>query len=808
MNIENEIKRHIRLFHYFIIMTEEKAGKDTIFNRISRNLIGSKMILNTISHLPAWVDEYIGDWPNATMYMPYDINYQIHYIYESNTLQVVEMFKFTPFGCVFVMENVSAQTIETIRKVTQMPVVYDGEGMQGVLSLHEPNLVSILHKIWREQTKNWVSSIPLTRRQTWLPNKTKIKSLRAPSIAFLDPLTVSIDRIRGLYESTQKRRYKVNPCTADIFKEKEIEADKLINEYIRRILAEKLVTINMGYLQEGSFDDNDRYRLSLINITESNLQEIAKDKDDKRYNRIVDAVLNKWDKVTINSEFVLCVPSINYHLIDMLNKSLKKDKLPKKLLRQVYDHANYYQVVDATVIEAESEDKKVQNFIQLNGLIIERGNELQFLSSLHVLYSLARRVPYIRTRNVPASNFYRLAAALSAYSNDMEERNRIPDFTTGMKQISEHIQEAFHIETTKLIAKHASRVKVISDLPVEWMELEGLPLCVACNYSRVPITPGNGLISHSNTMNREFTLTQENIKVLMINALSKEDDRDKGLFRLGRELCAEINHYFKLIGKEIVYVETNDKKNFFETIEKEEPIIFIYYGHGSYDVNDMIGKLVIGNETVTAIELEQLSWKPIIALLGACETQVMHGTHLNVANLFMGSGCLSVLGTYFPVNGLHALSFIANILRHLVNCFANAAPEYLERWDDVILQTYRTQYLMDSMHAMDRYLERRGKKLSHYPVKPFQLFWERGKDKGYFNLVDFYRNRDEIFQEVFDTVPELGDAYRSILSNNLILPQSLYYSSLGSPDKIIIQRGQTVQTFEDVDNHYLGRFRN
>jgi hypothetical protein len=798
---QSEITRHIRLFHYFILMPDEIQMQDSIFNRFSRNLTNSMSVLNFISQLPASIDEYIGDWPISGLFMPYDVNYQIHYIYESNVAKAVsssEMFKLTPFGCVFVMENVTESSINALREVTTLPFVYCEEDCGENFSLYDSNLIVKLHKFWSDKTDYWLSSVSITQRPRWVKNQTNYRSFSAPSVAFFEPLVATVDRVRGLYEATQQGVFVVPPCEPSNFKEKEEEADTLINDLIRRILAEKFVMTHVGYLQEESFDEADRRRLSRLGINESELRIVLRNRDDVQYLKLVESVLEQWDNVDMKSEFVLCVPSVNFYMLNMLNDLLKKEKLPRKILRQIYDHANYYQVFESKVFDAESEEKRLKNFMNLQNLIIERGKELRFLSSIHVLYTLARRIPYIRTRNVPASNFFRLADALSAYCDDMEERNKIPDFVKGMKEIATHIKSSFHIDTLNLLQRHAIDIKAISDLPVEWIELDGLPLCVACNYSRVPITPGNGLVGHANIMNREYILSEENVNVLLINTLKKDDK----LFGLGRALRNEINHYFKLIGKEITYAEITKGEEFLNKIEKEKPTIFIYYGHGKYDDNEMVGRLEIGDEYVTSLDIEQLSWKPLITLLGACETQVMHGTHLNVANLFLGGGCVSVLGTYFPVYGLHALTFITNIMRHLVNCFVHAAPDSFERWDNILLQTYRTQYLLDSMHAMDRYLGVRGKTLNSYSIKPLNMLWEQGEKNGYQNAIDFYRNRDILFQQVFDTVPELGEAYRRILENNLILPQCLYYSSLGSPEKIKIKRGNKVHSFVDVTNHY------
>ena len=85
-----------------------------------------------------------------------------------------------------------------------------------------------------------------------------------------------------------------------------------------------------------------------------------------------------------------------------------------------------------------------------------------------------------------------------------------------------------------------------------------------------------------------------------------------------------------------------------------------------------------------------------ITILGACETQVLHGTSLNVANLFLGSGVISVMGTFFPVNGVYVSSIISSLMRHLVTSIIGVSPEIFNKWDEIILLTRRTHYLLDA----------------------------------------------------------------------------------------------------------------
>ncbi|WP_031540094.1 hypothetical protein [Niallia sp. MER TA 168] len=337
-------------------------------------------------------------------------------------------------------------------------------------------------------------------------------------------------------------------------------------------------------------------------------------------------------------------------------------------------------------------------------------------------------------------------------------------------------------------------------MPVEWANFNGLPLCVEKKISRVPITPGNGLISHSYVHRNEFTLSKDNLSILIVNTLNKND----GLYRLGLALQKEIDGYLMQINTKANYREASTKEEFISIIEETKPVIMIYYGHGSYDSTDDLGKLHIGNDFITAVEIENIMHTPQITLLGACETQVLHGTHMNTAALFLGNLSVSVLGTFFPIDGLKAMTFISGLIRNLVNALTGVAPEYyLNSWDDIILQTYRSHYLLEPIHSMDSYLIKRGERLNDYIKSPLIDFFQIKGQKEINDYTDILRDRDNIYRELFSKHKKLADAFQSIQENNLLLPESLYFSSLGSPEVIKLKREKTSDTIKVSLSEYF-----
>src|SRR5690606_527630 len=162
----------------------------------------------------------------------------------------------------------------------------------------------------------------------------------------------------------------------------------------------------------------------------------------------------------------------------------------------------------------------------------------------------------------------------------------------------------------------------------------------------------------------------------------------------------------------------------------------------------------------TALEIENIKHTPLITILGACETQVLHGTHVNTASLFLGKLSVSVLGTFFPIDGLKAITFISSLIRNLVNALIGVAPEnYLVSWDDIILQTYRSHYLLEPIQSIESYLAKRGDRLKNYIESPFTEFWQIAEKKEINGFIEILRDRDNIYTEVFSKHKKLADAF-------------------------------------------------
>ena len=81
--------------------------------------------------------------------------------------------------------------------------------------------------------------------------------------------------------------------------------------------------------------------------------------------------------------------------------------------------------------------------------------------------------------------------------------------------------------------------------------------------------------------------------------------------------------------------------------------------------------------------------------------------------MFLGLGSISVLATYFPVDGVYTFSLIESIFRHLKNYFNGEdenhikIPNYINNWADILLQARRSHYLLEPIEVIIEYLKKK-----------------------------------------------------------------------------------------------------
>lgn len=745
-------------FHYFIIHPKQ-TRVPTFFNEFSREILPMGAVLDVIERLPTHIDEYKLGWPASVDVM---VDYRIYIVgedYLKSNMQFINQFK---YGCIFFLPGITDKTIECCISNASLPIISDAYPQ--TINIFDDKIVESIHRLWEIKHPNII----------WNLNQTNFSVNKSmPSTISMLPYSSLLRRLRGLYaKSKDGLELKVPKRNLEKFEDEE---GKEIASTIKTIIAEKLLaSISSCYLK----GEKEIYSVlqERFNITDEELQKISERNWDE-FGALAESIKENDNINDFKTDMVLLAHSTNYPVVKYKNNLLEKRKqIPNKLLKAVCDAQGYFPTIEEGVIRAYSEEKIKLYSLFINDMISDRTNEVILLYFMHVLFALGRRLPYITSRHIPSSQFYNEAYVISEISAGMETCNKVPRFNEGIRYLKNIINNAYPKKVNNTIRTHGEHIKIISDLPLEWMEFDGLPMFIHNTVSRIPITPGYGLLQQNENTSLEYELSGSTTKILILNTLSP----DEVLFKNGIFLYKLIQGYFASIKVEIKYVEIESKSNFKETMEEFKPSIFIYYGHGNFDKKKMRGSLAIRNkEKIERDDLLQLKHKPLITILGACDTHVMNGAYENIANLMLMGGSISVIGTFFPIDGDIAIIYISNLMsllsERLMGIDVNG---YYEKWSDIIQKTQRMIYQMEPVLSMAKHIKT-AKVPRENLIRDFYSYCDENKIYG----IDSYLQRDHIYEKIFEKYPEISRKF-SRLKNTSIIPVSLFYTSLGAPERI------------------------
>lgn len=739
--------------------------RDTFSYRFNRNIVTHTQSRYLVAHIPKSFEELVLPWPLSSFVE--EPNYITEYInielLIKNTEGIIDLIKQTPLGCVFIPEELKDHPIIEQIQETALPVIFLTDGVDIPFS-----------KLQLIVEKNSINASQILDNKVTISDKTKIEAVSIPSKYYLRPLEIAINRNRGLYLSIYENRKEAQPFIYSESKEKfEEDAINDIKFYLKLLITEKYI-LHLAKYEKG-ID-------SLIDIIKQwdnsiNTDDLDLDILEENFLNLSDYFFEKFDEIVYHTDLVFVLPMVNKTSVDLLNREFQL-RLSKSVLRQIYDFSGYYGIGSG------------KDFEKMLSIISDRASENSILDSLSLNFTLDTKSPYVRLPNLPSND---IALWYSHMFKNIKNSNllEIEKFNNNFHKISEKLKLSLDDGFIDIIVKHGKHIKFITDAPIEWVKYKDTPLGLIKSISRLPIIPGNTLVN-SAKHNLITKIPKTNVSFLVINSLNVSDV----LYNNGKKLGELLKEYFPNYC--VNYYEVRNKTDFIRTMNENPSTFFIYYGHGSMpevsrNQPDQIGKLHIGNDEIDMIELENnIKVAPVVTILGACQTQILDSHYLNIGNMFLGLGSQSVIATYFPVDGFYTLSLIESVFKHLKNFLANQAPDYIKNWSDIILQARRTHYIIEPVNTIIEYLDKKGDKnivdpeiLAQYAMK-YCIESSCNANNSYSSVME--KNviyRDEAYKEYFKNYPESTRMLIDyIFKHNYVFPESILFTSLGSPEKI------------------------
>lgn len=242
-------------------------------------------------------------------------------------------------------------------------------------------------------------------------------------------------------------------------------------------------------------------------------------------------------------------------------------------------------------------------------------------------------------------------------------------------------------------------LKIVSDVPLEWLPCAGLALGLRYDLSRIPVLPGNLFLHHCIVPPMVINMSSL-LDILVIRSFNSNDPL-KSL--LERSIDAVLEGT-ESKGQKIRFVDVESDDELVNALNKFTGTILIFDGHGSYEEKFGIGTFVIGGRPVDVWSLKNRCRFPPIVIFSACDTHPLDGSHSSCANAAFTLGAMTVLATSLPINGGLAAMFIARLIFRIFE-FVPIALKVREilTWREVVSGMLRMSYTTELTRLLVRY---------------------------------------------------------------------------------------------------------
>jgi hypothetical protein len=265
------------------------------------------------------------------------------------------------------------------------------------------------------------------------------------------------------------------------------------------------------------------------------------------------------------------------------------------------------------------------------------------------------------------------------------------------RQVQDRLASAVPSEFLDLIRRSKTGVRVVSDAHLEWLNVDGLPLAVRKDCSRIPVTPGNLFVDHL-AARPIIRLTPNDFQsVLVISALTR-DDPIRGLFESAFDTF-EPRWRDHLT---VTFVEVKSAAELVKALNEFNGPMVVFDGHGGHAKNKP-AQVYLGSEAVDVWGLrDQIQNMPPILVLSACDTHAADRNHATTANGFMHLGARTVLSSVFPLEARTAAAFAARLVYRVAAFLLPAIELFGEAltWTEVMSGMLRMQLLTDFLRQL------------------------------------------------------------------------------------------------------------
>ncbi|RWO41382.1 CHAT domain-containing protein [Mesorhizobium sp.] len=467
------------------------------------------------------------------------------------------------------------------------------------------------------------------------------------------------------------------------------------------------------------------------------------------------------------------VPALYSHIYENgLNLSPGSDSRPiRDLLQMMRGQTKYQLYGNGKAWAAIMENPGAQAFLRLRAMETRIQVIAAGLTAASTL-SATVRVP-------PAVN--RAQGTIRQFASHARSEKSKPaaKLMKTFAEVQKRLGEAVGPELCAVIERSETGVKLVTDVPLEWLPLGNLPLMLRKDVSRITATPGNlliGLLSRTELLHLSADAFR---KVLIVSAFDPSDP-------IANILLDTIEHWRPTYGAKIsvsvVKVETRDE--FVAALNAFTGAVMIFDGHGAHDSSKGYGTLKIGREDVSIWDMRSEIRVPPVVILSACDTQAADRSHATTANAFLNAGATTVVASLLPLKADSAAMLIGRLIWRLAEFLpAVTGPEgRAVLWSEVMAGMLRLQVVYDLL--MPLLVERRLSKQQYADINTQAIHATTNQEPDWWD--DALKRVGSILNLDADGISALG---RKVVATS----DAIRYTQVGNPERIVIKSAELLR---------------
>ena len=284
----------------------------------------------------------------------------------------------------------------------------------------------------------------------------------------------------------------------------------------------------------------------------------------------------------------------------------------------------------------------------------------------------------------------------------------------------------------------ASQITAFTNFPLGWTLLPGDTSPLMC---RVPITY-RPLLPLTRTLSSELHIPPiaylgRSIRVLLAEVLPVGDPIRKASMEALRMIERDLQFDSTIT---IKVEETPDVDTLRKAIDSFGPAILLISSHGKHDLTRRTAGIEIGGKVCFGPELGQM---PPAVILSTCHNAPRSTGAVNIAELLLRQGAMTVLGTQVPVNVYHNALLMVRFIVYIIESYRQNEPHrtLAEVWH----RTAASNAINDILDG-----DKKLKKWAHTPVNgttPIQEFMHP-KTPSALRLGHIYRDSEARLLEI------------------------------------------------------------